>query len=97
MKNEKMKSDLEVFICNHKRDDSENCADRGAKELTDKLKKWAKEDPDRRIKVYRSGCLGKCSEGIAIACYPEKKFLLEVTPEDAKEIKEGLQEALDKI
>lgn len=94
MKNEKIKTTVEVYICNHKRDESENCFDKGAKDLTDKLKKWAKEEHKGHIKVYRSGCLGKCDEGIVIACYPEKKFLLEVTPEDIKEIKKGLEEAL---
>ncbi|MCM2349975.1 MAG: (2Fe-2S) ferredoxin domain-containing protein [Bacteriovoracaceae bacterium] len=94
MKKEKLKSQIEVFVCNHHRDNEEACAGKGAKELTDKLKKWAKEEHKGEIKVYRSGCLGKCSEGIAIACYPEKKFLLEVTADDFKEIKQGLEEAL---
>ncbi|WP_408098725.1 (2Fe-2S) ferredoxin domain-containing protein [Peredibacter sp. HCB2-198] len=98
MKKEKMKTEIEVFICNHSRDSGDdNCAAKGAKELTDKLKKWAKEEHKGEMKVFRSGCLGKCSEGIAIACYPQKKFLLEVVPEDYKEIKEGLEEALKDI
>lgn len=94
MKTEKLKTELQIFICNHKRDHDECCADKGAKELTDNLKKWAKEEHKGELKVYRSGCLGKCSEGIAIACYPEKKLLLEVKPDDFKEIKQGLKEAL---
>ena len=94
MKEEKLKSDIQIFVCNHKRDDSESCSEKGAKELTDKLKKWAKEEHKGVLKVYRSGCLGKCSEGIAIACYPEKKFLLEVKQDDYKEIKNMLEDAL---
>ena len=97
MKKEKMKTEVEIFICNHHRDSDDNCADKGAKDLTDKLKKWAKEEHKGDIKVYRSGCLGKCSEGIAIACYPDKKFLLDVKPEDSKEIKEVLEKTLKKI
>ena len=97
MKKDKFKSEIEVYICNHHRDDRENCADKGAKDLTDKLKKWSKEEHGKQIKVIRSGCLGKCSEGIAIACYPEKKFLLEVEEDDLDEIKEGLEEALKKL
>lgn len=96
MKTEKLKTELQIFICNHKRDNDECCADKGAKELTDNLRKWAKEEHKGEIKVYRSGCLGKCSEGIAIACYPEKKLLLEVEPDDYKEIKQGLKEALER-
>lgn len=95
MKDEKIKSDIQVFICNHHRDDSESCAEKGGKELTDQLKKWAKENYKGELKVFRSGCLGKCSEGIAIACYPEKKFLLDVKADDIKKIKDRLKEALE--
>jgi predicted metal-binding protein len=97
MKKEKLKTEIEIYICNHSREDRESCAALGSSELTDKLKKWAKSEHKGEIKVVRSGCLGKCSEGIAIACYPKKKFLLDVTLDDAEEIKEGLEETLRKI
>ena len=90
MKQEEMKSKTEIYVCNFKRDEGENCFDRGAKELTDHLKSWAKKEHPNEIKVVRGGCLGKCSQGIAIACYPEKTFLLEVTPKDEEEIKKKL-------
>jgi len=96
MKNEKLKSIMEVFICNYKRD-GECCFDKGSKDLTDKLKKWSKEETDKEIKIFRSGCLGKCSEGIAIACFPQKKYILEVKEDDYKEIKKGLFEALQEL
>ncbi len=96
MKNEDIKSYVEVHICNHKRDGGEDCTQKGAKDLTDNLKKWAKETQNKEIRVFRSGCLGKCEEGIAIACYPEKKFFLEVKPEDEAEIKSYLEKALKK-
>lgn len=95
MKSEKMKSIVEVHICNFARDGKENCIEKGSKELTDRLKKWAKEDTDKQVKVYRSGCLGKCSEGIAMAIYPEKKMLLEVKESDYKEIKKKLEQLLE--
>lgn len=95
MKSEKMKSLVEVHICNHKRDGDECCFDKGAKDLTDKLKKWAKEETDKQVRVFRSGCLGKCSEGIAIACYPEKTMLLDVKESDFKEVRQHLEEVLN--
>ena len=96
MKDEKIKSIMDVFICNHKRD-GEDCSDKGSKELTDKLKKWAKEETNKEIKVFRSGCLGRCSEGIAMACFPQKKFILEVKEDDYKEVKRTLEEALNEL
>lgn len=97
MKDEKLKSKMEVFVCNHKRDGDECCFDKGSKDLTDKLKKWAKEDLNKEIKVFRSGCLGKCSEGIAITCFPQKKYILDVKEDDYKELKKGLLEALHEL
>ena len=97
MKDEKLKSTMEVFVCNYKRDNDECCFDKGAKDLTDDLKKWAKEDMHKEIKVFRSGCLGKCSEGIAMTCFPEKKYILDVKLDDCEEIKKGLKEALKKL
>lgn len=89
MKLEKMTTKKEIYICNFQRETGESCAQSGAKELTDELKKWAKQErPD--VKVIRGGCLGKCSEGIAIACYPERELLLNVKKVDIEEIKKGL-------
>lgn len=83
MKDEKIKGQIQVFVCNNK-----DCAEKGSKELTDKLKKWSKEETDKEVKIFRSGCLGKCSEGIAIAIYPEKKMLVEVEESDYKELRD---------
>ncbi|HXH73823.1 MAG TPA: (2Fe-2S) ferredoxin domain-containing protein [Bacteriovoracaceae bacterium] len=97
MKHEKMESLVELHVCNYSRDNAESCSDKGAKELTDNLKKWVKENHKGEMKVFRSGCLGKCENGIAMACYPEKKYILNARAEDAEEIKKGLKEALQKI
>lgn len=93
MKEEKMKSLIEVFVCNK----DGGCGEMGSKDLTDKLKKWAKEETDKQVRIYRSGCLGKCDEGIAIACFPVNKFILKVKADDVNEIKKGLIEALEKL
>jgi hypothetical protein len=97
MKNEKMNSKIEIYICNYERPGEDSCFAKGSKELTDDLKKWAKQEAQKGIKVVRGGCLGKCSEGIAIACYPQKEFILEVKKEDSGEIKKGLKEALENL
>ena len=97
MKNEKMKSNLEIYICNYDRPGEDSCYAKGSKELTDDLKKWAKDESQKGLKVVRGGCLGKCSEGIAIACYPKIEFILEAKKEDIVEIKKGLKEALDQL
>ncbi len=97
MKSEQLKSYIEVHVCNHRRENEECCYDKGAKDLTDQLKKWAKEETNKEVRVFRSGCLGKCSEGIAIACYPDKKLLLDVSEDDYKEIKSMLKKRLEDL
>ncbi len=95
MKSEKMKSLVEVHICNYQRDGKECCYDKGAKDFTDRLKKWSKEETDKQVKVYRSGCLGKCSEGIAMTIYPEKKMYLDIREDDFKEVRKLLEKSLE--
>ncbi len=95
MNSEKMKSYVEVHICNYQRDGKECCYDKGAKDLTDRLKKWAKEETHKEVRVFRSGCLGKCSEGIAMACYPDKKMFLDIKEDDYKEIRKLLEKSLE--
>lgn len=93
MKEKSIKTKLEVYVCNF----GKECSKKGGPELADKLKKWAKEEHKGEIKVIRSGCLGECDDACAIAVYPEKKFLLDCREDDFKEIKKGLEEALEKL
>jgi predicted metal-binding protein len=93
MKERKMLSKLEVYVCNF----GKECSKKDSPELADKLKKWAKEEQQGEIKIIRSGCLGQCDDSIAIACYPEKKFILDCRKDDFEEIKKSLLEALSKI
>lgn len=97
MKKELIESLIQVHICNHERDDKESCGEKGAKDLTKDLKKWAKNEHPGEIKVYRAGCLGKCSQGIAVACYPEKKFWLNVKDRDEEDLKKELKKVLHQI
>jgi (2Fe-2S) ferredoxin len=97
MKIEKLNSTLQLHICNYQREGDEDCYSKGAKPLTDELKAWAKTNYPKDIKIYRSGCLGKCSQGIAISCYPQKETLIEVNMADVQEIRKGLEEALEKL
>jgi len=97
MKEESLQSKMEVFVCNHKREGEECCFDKGSKELTDQLRKWTKEELNKEIVFYRGGCMGKCSEGIAIASYPQKKFILDIKLNDFDELKKGLREALNEL
>ncbi len=93
MKETAIRSTLEVYVCNF----GKSCSKFGSPELADGLKKWAKEEHQGAIKVVRSGCLGQCDDAVAVACYPERKFILGARPNDFEELKKGLVEALEKL
>jgi (2Fe-2S) ferredoxin len=93
VKHKSMESALEIYVCQYGKD----CSKKNSLELTDQLKKWAKEETSGQIKVVRSGCLGQCEAGIAIACYPDRRFILGVDLKDCEEIKKGLNEALERL
>jgi (2Fe-2S) ferredoxin len=90
MKEKDIETKIEVYVCNF----GKECSKHNSDELAGKLKKWAKENHKGEIKVVRSGCLGQCDDAIAIAVYPDKKFLLNVKKGDFDDITEGLEEAL---
>lgn len=52
-----------------------------------KVKNLANERfPNASIRVNSSGCLGHCERGISCVIYPEGKWLLELTDQDASKI-----------
>lgn len=93
MKEKNIKTLMEVFVCQY----GKECSKHGSDEIADKLKKWSKEEHKGELRVVRSGCLGQCDDHIAIACYPQRHFILNAKKDDIKEIKEGLEEALTKL
>jgi (2Fe-2S) ferredoxin len=72
------------------RDDSDPrgcCGRKGAGEVIARLKKLTAEAGLKgRIRINRSGCLGRCASGASIVVYPEAVWYSRVTPEDADDI-----------
>ena len=95
MKKENRELKVHLFVCTHHKEGKDNCADRNSQELCDTLRKWAKENHSKDVKVTKSGCLGKCSDGIAMVMYPQQKLITEVRLKDADEIKEYIEKKLD--
>lgn len=77
-----------LFICNNKRDGKQSCGGSGSDALIDELKKWSKaEGINQQVRVNKSGCLGPCEHGIVAVCYPEGRWLTELTPDNAEKLK----------
>ncbi len=88
MRTEDKKLKAHLFICTHQRDDRASCAGAGSAQLVSELKDWVKsENLKESIKVTRSGCLGRCEEGIAAVCYPAGQWFTELTAQDQDVLK----------
>lgn len=79
-----------VFVCTHKRPDGSPkpcCADRGGAQLREELKQMARDQGlETRVKVFASGCLGGCEQGIVALSYPKGELMLGVTKDDLQKI-----------
>lgn len=85
-----------VFVCTNKRDGGrESCADKGANELRDQLKKWAKEKYGRKVRINASGCLDFCEKGIVSVIYPQGEWLMNLTTQSLDDLKAAISEKLD--
>lgn len=75
-----------VFVCtNQKEDGKECCAMKGAAELHRKLKDEMRK-VDLTVRVSKSGCLDRCSDGVTVAIMPDDVWLGDVTENDIPEI-----------
>lgn len=89
MKNSDSTISTHVFVCTNKKTAGACCADRGGEKLRDDLKEWLRSQPEisGRVRINASGCLGKCAQGIATVIYPQKEWLVEITPADIEPLK----------
>lgn len=82
-----------VFFCCNQRENGEACcAQHGAREQRDYMKKRLKElglHGEGQMRVNIAGCLGRCTEGPVIVVYPEEVWYTYVDQEDIDEIIES--------
>lgn len=75
-----------VLVCtNQKENGKECCAMKGAKELHLKLKEEMKK-ADLTVRVSKSGCLDRCTEGVTVTIQPDDIWLGAATEADISEI-----------
>jgi predicted metal-binding protein len=91
---EPTKSDFKchVFVCTNQKKNGECCAPRGGEDLRRALKEWTREHPEwkGRIRINASGCLDRCTEGIAVAIYPQNEWFIKARPGDFEALKKEI-------
>ena len=62
-------------------------------ELQKSLKSYFKENhADKKIRVNKSGCLGRCSTGVNAVCYPEGRWFEKLSLNDEMSLKKSMTE-----
>ena len=77
-----------VLVCTNQREEGkECCAMKGSVELHKKLKE-AMKAADLTVRVSKSGCLDRCSDGVTVTIQPDDIWLGGVTEADIPKILE---------
>lgn len=84
-----------LFICTNKKEGKACCAEKGSEALRSRLKEWAKTEFGDEVRINASGCLDKCSEGIAAVLYPQNIWFTQITAADDEKLKTAVHEALN--
>ncbi len=86
------KLDFHFLICTNARDNGKDCASKGSQQILDELKSWAKEQKfTQKIRINKSGCLGRCEEGVVAVAYPSAEWLVNIGTNELEEMKKFVQ------
>lgn len=96
MKQDQDYFDFHLLICTNERVVGENCCSKGAQKLVEELKPWLKSElhklgKDGKGRINKSGCLGRCGEGIACVAYPTGEWLTDVKVGDVEKLKDWIR------
>lgn len=79
-----------VFICMNQREDGRPCcAERGAKDVQQHMKKRIKAmdlNGQGKVRINQAGCLDRCDEGPVLVVYPEGTWYTYVDTSDIDDI-----------
>ena len=77
-----------VFVCVNQRDHSQkkSCGQIGAQIRSNLKQEIVKRNLNQEIRINKSGCLGKCSQGPCLVIYPNQEWKFNLDTEDCKEI-----------
>jgi len=84
------------LVCTNSRENGKDCASKGALKILEELKAWAKtQNFAKKIRINKSGCLDRCSEGVACVAYPSSEWVVNASLGDLDEMKKFIQERVN--
>ena len=82
------KIDFHFFICTNAKEKGGDCASKGSLQMLEELKAWSRSQTfAKKIRINKSGCLGRCEEGIAAVAYPSAEWIVNAGTADLEEMK----------
>ena len=77
-----------VFVCVNQRDNSnkKSCGHIGTQIRSNLKQEIIKRNLNQDIRINKSGCLGKCSQGPCLVIYPNQEWKFNLEIEDGEEI-----------
>ena len=102
MKQDQVYFDFHLLICTNERATGESCGQKGAQKLVEELKPWLKAElhklgKDGRGRINKSGCLGRCGEGITCVAYPTGEWLTDVKVDDIDKLKTWIRSKIQSL
>lgn len=86
------KLDFHFFICTNAKEKGGDCATKGSLQMLEELKSWARDQKfSKKIRINKSGCLGRCEEGIVAVAYPQNDWIVNAKSSDLEEMKQFIQ------
>jgi (2Fe-2S) ferredoxin len=88
MKHDQDGYDLHILVCTNEKAGGLGCGGKGGQVIVDQLKAWSRSGALQggKVRINKSGCLGRCDEAIACVAYPKGEWVVEATPQDLPEI-----------
>lgn len=92
----KTKLNCHVFICTNCTYEEDQKTIGPSNQLRDEAKDLAKSKWDKsKVRINKSGCLGRCEEGVAAVIYPQEKWLTGLKQTDSEKVVSEIQKLLD--
>ncbi len=83
------KIDFHFLICTNSKESGKDCSSKGAMQILEELKAWSKTQSfGKKIRINKSGCLGRCEEGVAAVAYPSAEWIVNATTSDLEAMKQ---------
>jgi len=77
-----------VFVCENKRGSSskKSCGEVGSSIRINLKREIGERKLNKQIRINKSGCLGKCSQGPCLVVYPKGDWHFNIKTEECEEI-----------